>query len=68
MFEEGAVAHGGGDWRLMKAFVDLLRKNIAKPLTGARASLESHIMAFAAEKARVEGEIVDMKKFRENLE
>lgn len=67
MFEEGAIAHGGGDWRLMDAFVELLQKNISKPLTGARASLESHIMAFAAEKSRLEGEIVDMANYREEI-
>ncbi|NVM53835.1 MAG: Gfo/Idh/MocA family oxidoreductase [Candidatus Helarchaeota archaeon] len=67
MFQEGTSAHGGGDWRLMDALVDLLQQNISKPLTSARASLESHIMAFAAEKARVEGEIIDMAKYRREV-
>lgn len=67
LFEEGAVAHGGSDWKLMDAFVQLLRKNIAKPLTGARASLESHIMAFAAEKSRLEGKIIDMEEYRQQV-
>jgi hypothetical protein len=33
-------------------------------LTSARNSLESHLMAFAAEQARVEGGIVAMPDYR----
>ena len=32
--------------------------------TTARESLESHLMAFAAERARVEGSVVDMAQYR----
>ncbi len=67
LFEEGVAAHGGGYWNLMDAFVDLLQQNIAQPLTSARASLESHIMAFAAEKSRLEGKTIDMAEYRNDL-
>jgi len=67
LFEHESIGHGGGDWKLMDAFVNLLRKNISNPLTSARASLESHIMAFAAEKSRVEGKVVYMDEYRRNL-
>ncbi|MHA1278231.1 MAG: Gfo/Idh/MocA family oxidoreductase [Candidatus Helarchaeota archaeon] len=67
LFEEGIAAHGGGDWKLMDAFVDLLQQNITQPLTSARASLESHIMAFAAEQSRVEGKTIDMVEYRNEL-
>jgi len=67
LFEHGAQGHGGGDWALMDAFVNLLRKNIANPLTSARASLESHIMAFAAEKSRVEEKIINMAEYRNEV-
>jgi len=40
---------------VMRAFVRALRQGKSEPLTSARASLESHLLAFAAEKARVEG-------------
>lgn len=55
--------HGGGDTGLMQDFVDLClgRKNDSK--TNPRVSLESHIMAFAAEKSRVEERIVKMDEF-----
>jgi hypothetical protein len=36
-------------------------------MTSAAASLESHLLAFAAEEARVEGTIIDLTKYRENL-
>jgi len=33
-------------------------------MTAARASLESHLLAFAAEQARIEGSVIDMAAFR----
>ena len=67
LFEHGASGHGGGDWALMDAFIQLLRKNITKPLTSARASLESHIMAFAAEKSRLEEKVINMAEYRKEI-
>ena len=63
----GASGHGGGDEGLMRAFVQALRDPSAA-LTTARESLESHLMAFAAEKARVEGVVVDMDAYRRQVE
>ena len=59
-----AVAgHGGGDVGVMAAFVRALR-DPSTALTTARESLESHLMAFAAEEARVNGTVVSMDEFR----
>jgi len=58
--------HGGGDAGLMQRFVAALRGEQA-PLTSARDALESHLMAFAAEAARVADRTVDMTEFRNNL-
>jgi predicted dehydrogenase len=56
--------HGGGDWKLTESFLDSLQSNSKTiPLTTARASLESHLMAFAAEKSRMERRVIDMKEF-----
>ncbi len=63
-----AGGHGGGDEGLMAAFVEALDKGKQAPLTSARASLESHLMAFAAEMARVTGTIVDLDVFRAEAE
>jgi len=63
----GASGHGGGDAGLMAAFVRAVR-DPSYALTTARASLESHLMAFAAEEARVNGTIVHMDEFRRRSE
>lgn len=62
-----ASGHGGGDQGLMAAFVRSLRANPAPGsgetaaqlgLTLAEQALESHLMAFAADQARLEGRTV----------
>jgi predicted dehydrogenase len=48
--------HGGGDWGLMDAFVRAVATgDRSHVLTGPRASLEAHLVAFAAERARQQG-------------
>lgn len=47
--------HGGGDSRLMKDFIDAVEGKQVNLKTSARLSLQSHLMAFAAEKSRKEG-------------
>ncbi len=59
----GPTGHGGGDEALMAAFIAALR-NREQALTTARESLESHLMAFAAEHARVTGTVVQMEEYR----
>jgi len=58
-----------GDFELVEAFIkSLISKEMAEPLTNAKASLESHLMAFAAHKSRLNNSIIDMKKFRKQAE
>lgn len=46
--------HGGGDWRLVANFVNAVDKKDASLLTSTiDASIESHLMGFAAEKSRM---------------
>ncbi|MBN1582771.1 MAG: Gfo/Idh/MocA family oxidoreductase [Anaerolineae bacterium] len=59
----GATGHGGGDWGLMAAFVRALRGQ-TQAITTARESLESHLLAFAAEQARLENQVIEMDAFR----
>lgn len=59
--------HGGGDEGIMADFVRVLRGEIP-PLTSARASLESHLLAFAAEEARLNHTVIDMPTFRAQAE
>jgi len=67
-----AAGHGGGDTGVMAAFVKTLHDPGSalgsRPATTARESLESHLMAFAAEEARVSGAIVSMDEFRRRAE
>jgi predicted dehydrogenase len=60
--------HGGGDTGVMNAFLAALRSPGSVPLTSARASLESHLMAFAAEHARLEGTLLEMSAYRAEIE
>ena len=53
--------HGGGDVGLMEAFVDAVRHGDQhRVLSGPWESLESHLMAFAAERSRTERRVVSM--------
>lgn len=50
--------HGGGDSRLFEDFIDCLREGRLNSLTPLDVSLESHLMALAAETSRTEGRMV----------
>lgn len=51
--------HGGGDWRLVADWIQAVAQQNASLLTSTiDASIESHIMAFAAERSRKEGKQV----------
>jgi predicted dehydrogenase len=60
---EASSGHGGGDAGIVRSFVRALRGQ-EPPLTPARESLESHLLAFAAEQSRLSGATVDMAAFR----
>uniref|UniRef100_A0A831X6J2 Gfo/Idh/MocA family oxidoreductase n=1 Tax=Thermorudis peleae TaxID=1382356 RepID=A0A831X6J2_9BACT len=57
---EPVGGHGGGDVGLMRTFVRAVRGEVASVLTTARQSVESHLIAFAAEEARLSGKVVGM--------
>ncbi len=53
--------HGGGDYYLMAHFIDAVRHNDASQiLSGPKETLESHLMVFAAERARRDGVVVSV--------
>jgi predicted dehydrogenase len=58
-----AGGHGGGDAGLMAAFVRAIRDE-SDTVTSAEESLESHLMAFAAEESRASGTVVQMGAYR----
>ncbi|MGL5639712.1 MAG: Gfo/Idh/MocA family protein [Cetobacterium sp.] len=55
--------HGGGDTGLMNDFVNFCLGRQEDSRTNPRTSLESHIMAFAAEDSRVNGNVVYMNEY-----
>lgn len=58
------AGHGGGDDRMMDAFVEMLASGTGEPRTSLDASVDSHIMALAAEQSRLhEGENIFLDAF-----
>ena len=51
--------HGGGDYGLLRDFLTVIREG-GESRTSAKASLQSHLVCFAAEKSRVEGRIIEL--------
>lgn len=62
--------HGGGDFGLMGDFLKLMGKEdgAAESRSSISRSVESHLMAFAAEKSRITGSVIMMDEFRKELE
>ena len=60
--------HGGGDYGIVRSFINTLQGNPDDSATTARESLESHLLAFAAEEARLGKAVIDMDEFRTRLE
>jgi predicted dehydrogenase len=59
------TGHGGGDFGVVAAFVRAMRGDDgAAALTSARVSLESHLLAFAAEESRHGNTVIEMAEFR----
>jgi len=56
--------HGGGDFALIDAFLETLNKNKSQPLTNAFETLESHLMAFAANESHLQGKVIAMENLR----
>jgi predicted dehydrogenase len=60
-----ALDHYGGDSGLLEALTDALARGDASRLRGAgREALESHLIGFAAERARESGRWVELAEFR----
>lgn len=62
------AGHHGGDEALTRDFVRLVQRNgVTEGLTSANISVQSHLMAFAAEKSRLEGEVVYLQDYIESI-
>lgn len=56
-----ASGHGGGDFGLVRDFLTVLRHG-GESRSSARASLQSHLICFAAERSRLEGRVVELQQ------
>jgi len=60
----GHIGHGGGDAILVREFISLVQKGAnSGGLTSARNSLQSHMLAFAAEASRREHRTISMSEY-----
>lgn len=59
--------HSGGDDNLMRDFLSLVRSGKSTVKYSIDQAVESHIMAFAAEKARVEGTVIDLAEYTDSF-
>ena len=66
VFPEG-VGHGGGDAGVMHDFLQALQTGERHVLTSAADSLVSHLLAFAAEEARLNQRVVDVNAYLEQV-
>ncbi len=59
--------HGGGDSLLMEDFISNLEGGNAESKTAIERSIESHVMAYAAELSRVTGKVIDLDALKEEI-
>jgi predicted dehydrogenase len=63
----GQDGHGGGDEILFKHVIECFWRKDGRPLTSIAESVESHLLAWAAEASRLEGRVVNMDAFRRDI-
>ena len=59
--------HGGGDWGLTTDFLAGAQNNYKDSKSSIDRSIESHIMAHAAELSRVTGKVIDLAQLKKEL-
>ena len=66
--EEATSGHSGGDSGIVDDFLAMLEGKKGESATDIRESVESHMMACAAEEARLTGSVVSIAEFRKRHE
>jgi Predicted dehydrogenases and related proteins len=66
--EETLSGHSGGDSGIVEDFLSMLEGKLNESATDIHESVESHMMACAAEEARLSGKVVRISEFRRNHE
>ncbi len=64
----GHVGHGGGDYGLIRDFIKLVQNDgRIESKTSAAQSVQSHLIAFAAEQSRIEHRVIEMHEYVKNI-
>ena len=64
-----SAGHGGGDERLMAAFVRAVRDGDRTGLSNVQEAVQTHLLAFAAEESRLNGGVlIDMDEYARRFE
>lgn len=58
--KESFDGHGGGDSGIIYDFVRLLQNDNKESITSISKSVHSHVLAFAAEKSRLEKKVINI--------
>ncbi|CEH34265.1 Gfo/Idh/MocA family protein [Romboutsia lituseburensis] len=59
--------HGGGDYSLIKDFISSISSNDGELKTTAIKSVQSHVMAFAAEYSRISHKVINLSDFYNDI-
>jgi len=68
VIDRDSSGHGGGDFGIVRSFVNAIQGNPDDSITTARESLESHLLAFAAEESRLNKTVINMDEYRQRVE
>lgn len=67
-FDQSAHGHNGGDHGIMRDFVKQVREHgTYESRTSASQSVQGHLIAFAAEKSRVENEVITLSQYKNSV-
>lgn len=61
------LGHGGGDEGIMREFVRNVNDSEKIGLTSINVSVQSHLMAFAAEESRLHNKVIDIKNYADSF-
>ncbi|WP_073590449.1 Gfo/Idh/MocA family protein [Anaerocolumna xylanovorans] len=59
--------HGGGDSGLMDDFISLMKMDSDISKSSINKSVESHVMAYAAEQSRISGQVIDICNLKKEI-
>ncbi|MCA9892452.1 MAG: Gfo/Idh/MocA family oxidoreductase [Anaerolineae bacterium] len=68
VIDRDSSGHGGGDFGIVRSFLNAVQGTPDDSITTARESLESHLLAFAAEESRKDKTTIYMPEYRERVE